>query len=266
MHIDLTGRAAVVTGAAQGIGAATARRLAESGAQVLIADIQDEKGKRVAASIPNASYVHADVGDPEQVRRMIDTAADRYGRLDILVNNAHWEVRGAATEITAEDWDRTYAVLVRALFLGAKYAIEHMRRVGGGCIVNIASVLGHQPLERYVTYTSAKAAVIQLSRQLAIDYGPDGIRVVTVSPGTIITDERYAVEPDRESISARLMPLRRNGRPIDIANAICFLVSEQASYITGAELIVDGGLTLPAFSVFTDRMRRLLEEGDSPRR
>lgn len=261
MQIELTGKVAVVTGAARGIGEGTARRLAASGARVLVADIQDERGQAVAASIPGASYVHADVGDPAQVQQMIEAAVERYGRLDILINNAHFEVQGPATEISADDWDRSYAVLVRAPFLGAKYAIPHMRRSGGGCIINIASVLGHHPTERYVTYTSAKAAVVQLSRQLAVDYGPDGIRVNTITPGSINTNPRYAASPNRESLSAKLAPLRREGVPADIANAICFLVSDQASFITGAELVVDGGITVPFFSVFTERARKLWEAG-----
>ena len=245
MLIDLTGRVAVITGAAQGIGAGTARRLAASGASVVVADIQEARGREVVAAIKHAggvaSFVYADVSEERQIEAMVDAAVAHYGRLDILVNNAHFEVHGSATEISAEDWDRSYAVLVRALFLGAKYVIPHLRAQGGGSIVNIASVLGRHAKTRYVTYTSAKAAVAQLSRQLALDYGPDAIRVNTVTPGVVLTES----EPSSSDAVLNTTPLRRAGLPADIANAVCFLVSDQADFITGADLLVDGGITVP---------------------
>ena len=253
---------AVVTGAAQGIGAATARVLAGSGARVLVTDIQDARGQGVAAVIQAeggvAAYLHADVSVEADIRGMVDAAVRLWGRLDILVNNAHFEVHGSALELSAEDWDRSYAVLVRALFLGAKYAVPHLRAAGGGSIINLASVLGRQPTRRYATYTSAKAAVPQLSRQLALDFGPDGIRVNTVTPGTIDTGRDEV--PDRESLAARLHPLRRTGVPGDVAAAICFLASDQASFITGADLLVDGGSTIPFYWEPVAGARRLWKE------
>lgn len=253
VQIDLSGRVALVTGAARGIGAATARRLCASGASVLVADVDEDRGAatagRIRAEGGDAAFFRADVSREDDIRAMVEEAVRHWGRLDILVSNAHFEVHGSAEELSAEDWDRSYAVLVRALFLGAKYAIPHLRAAGGGSIVQIASVLGRHATERYATYTSAKAAIPQLSRQLALDFGRDGIRVNTVTPGTIDTDPRHESAPDRESEAARLHPLGRTGIPADIANAICFLVSDQASFITGADLLVDGGMTIPFYSV-----------------
>lgn len=260
MVVDLTGKVAIVTGAAQGIGAATATCLAASGVSVLVADIQSRKGEEVAAAITlaggQASFVHTDVSDEAQIKRMVDGAMARYGRVDILVSNAHFEVGGSATELTAADWDQSYAVLVRALFLAAKYAIPHLQEAGGGSIINIGSVLGRYPTERYLTYTSAKAAVVQLSRQLALDYGPDGIRVNTVTPGDIWTDDRLHGDLDEQASSASSTPLRRTGTSEDIAKAICFLVSNHASFITGAELVVDGGITIPFVGAVRGRLER----------
>ncbi len=261
MQIDLRGRVAVVTGAARGIGAATARRLAGSGAAVLVADVDAAGGEATAARIRaegagDAAFCRADVEREGDIRGMIAEAAGRWGRLDILVSNAHWEVRGSVEELSADDWDRSYAVLVRAAFLGAKYAIPHLRAAGGGSIVHIASVLGRHATERYATYTSAKAAIPQLTRQMALDYGRDGIRVNTITPGMIDTDPRREAAPDHESEAARLHPLGRTGIPDDIACAICFLVSDFARFITGADLLVDGGMSIPWYSVPVERSRR----------
>ncbi len=266
MIIDLSERVAVVTGAAQGIGESTVRRLSASGARVVVADIKTEQGQAVADSINaeggQARFVRTDVSQEADIQRMIDVAIEEFGRLDILVNNAHFEVHGSATEISADDWDRSHAVLLRALFLGTKYAVPHMQAVGGGNIINIASVLGRQPTARYITYTTAKAAVVQLTRQTALDYGPDGIRINTITPGAIHRKPGDKGGPERESVAARVTPLRRTGIPRDIAAAICFLVSDHASFITGADLVVDGGLTIPFFGEFQKRLKEIANEED----
>lgn len=267
MRIDLSGRVAVVTGAAQGIGESTARHLAQAGAKVILADIKEERGEESAAAIRqnggDVKFVYADVSKEEDIQNMIQTAVDEYGRLDILVNNAHFEVVGSATEITVDDWDRSLAVLLRALFLGTKYAVPHMQAVGGGNIINISSILGKQATRRYITYTTAKAAVVQLTRQTALDYGPYNIRVNTVTPGAINTRPGDAAPPNRDSVASKVTPLRRSGIPKDIATAICFLVSDHAAFITGAELVVDGGLTIPFFGVFKERLDEIAKESSS---
>jgi NAD(P)-dependent dehydrogenase (short-subunit alcohol dehydrogenase family) len=256
MHIDLTGKVAIITGAAQGIGAGTAKRLAASGASVVVADIQKDLGETVVATIQHAGgeawFSPCDVSEEVQIKTLVEKTVERYGKLDIVVNNAHFEVHGSATEVTAAGWDQSYAVLVRALFLSAKYAVPQMQLQGSGSIINIASVLGRHAKSRYVTYTSAKAAVVQLSRQLALDFGPDGIRVNTVTPGIIRTE---SVRAD-SSLVLNAIPVKRAGLPEDIANVICFLVSDYASYMTGADVLVDGGVTIPFVETLFENLER----------
>jgi NAD(P)-dependent dehydrogenase (short-subunit alcohol dehydrogenase family) len=246
MNIDLTGKVALITGAAQGIGLATAKQLAASGAKVLLTDIQEEKGREAAKTIEGASFFRADVSVEDDIKRMIEIALERYGRLDILVNNAWAGKKASALETTSAEWDEGYAVLVKAVFLASKYAIPHLRNVGGGSIINIASVLAHQPRLQDMIYVSAKGAVLHLTRQLAVEYAPDNIRVNSVTPGHI------QVQPEPSDSYAALQPIRRTGLPADIANAICFLVSDKASFITGAELVIDGGVLLPFSDYWLD--------------
>jgi NAD(P)-dependent dehydrogenase (short-subunit alcohol dehydrogenase family) len=241
MHIDLTGKVALITGAAQGIGLGTAKQLAASGAKVLLTDIQDETGQEAAKSIEGASFLYADVSREDDIKRMIETVVERYGRLDILVNNAWAGKKASALETTSAEWDEGYAVLVKAVFLASKYAIPHFKNAGGGSIINIASVLAHQPKLRDMIYVSAKGAVLHLTRQLALEYASDNIRVNSVTPGHIQVRPPKSDNLKDEAIQ----PLPRVGMPSDIANTICFLVSEQAGFITGAEIVVDGGLLLP---------------------
>jgi NAD(P)-dependent dehydrogenase (short-subunit alcohol dehydrogenase family) len=239
MHIDLTGKVALITGAAQGIGLGTTKRLAASGAKVLLADIQEDKGEKEAKAIEGSSFFRADVSCEEDIQRMIDVTIERYGRLDILVNNAWGGKKASAANISASEWDEGYAVLVKAVFLASKYAFPYLKKSSGGSIINIASVLAHQYRAGEVIYASAKGALLHLTRQLAVEYAPDNIRVNSVTPGHI------QVNPGAKDSFADLQPLHRTGSPVDIANTICFLVSEQAGFITGAEFVVDGGVLLP---------------------
>src|SRR6185295_13275736 len=162
---------------------------AHQGASVLVTDIDDETGARTVAEIRAgggaASFAHADVGLTDDIRAMIATAVERFGRLDILVNNAHWEKHGTVVELDEADWDRSFDVLLKALYLGCKHAIPEMRKDGGGCIINIASVHAYSVSDRYVTYQTAKAGVVHFTRQVAWDFGPERIRCNCICPGDI---------------------------------------------------------------------------------
>jgi len=252
----LAGRVAIVTGGAMGIGGATAVRLAEEGAKVLIADINVEAAGRKADEILSAGgtveTLRADTGSHDDIRAMIRRAEDLWGGLHILVNNAYSPTEdgasaGSALDVTEEGWDRGMAVLVKSMFLGAKYAVPVMERSGGGSIVNLSSVHGMLVAPKKLVYEAGKTAVIGLTRQMACDFGPLGVRVNAICPGHIVTErlqERWDQNPSGLKFFEQQYPVRRTGRPIDIANAIVFLCSEEASFITGHALVVDGGLTI----------------------
>ena len=235
-----------------GIGGATARRLAQDGARVLIADIEDDAAARNAQTIRDAGgtaeWLHADIGGLDGVRAVIDCALDRWQQLDILVNNAYsGGMRGDAIELSEEAWDRAMDVGLKAMFRTAKYAVPHMRRSGGGSMINISSVHGMLVSPGWLVYETIKTAVIGLTRQMAADYGPDGIRVNAICPGHIVTERvqpQWDEHPNGLRFFEQQYPVRRCGKPVDIANAIAFLCSEEASFITGQALAVDGGLTL----------------------
>lgn len=265
-------KTALVTGGAQGIGRAVARRLAGEGMAVLIADIQDDKGERVASEIVSsghrAAYVHADVGEPSDAREMVERSVAEYGRLDVLVNNAFENIPGTAEEVASADWDRGFGVMVRAMGLAARAAIPEMRRVGGGSIVNISSVHGLLAAERSVIYETCKAAVIGLTRALALDYGPDRVRVNAICPGAIVTevtDPDFQADRARARLTEAIYPLRRVGRPDDIAAAVSFLVSEEAAFITANTLVVDGGLSAQLQDGLASRVKAHLAARDDGR-
>ena len=250
----LVDQVAIVTGGAQGIGGATSRRLAEEGAKVLIADIDMDAAATNVANIRSsgntAEAFYADVGKHDDIRDMVGKAVDLWGRLDILINNAYSPDSprsGSALEVTEEEWDTGMAVLVKSIFLGAKYAVPEMQKVGGGNIVSVSSEHGVVMAPRSLVYDAGKSAVIGVTRQMATDFGPMGIRVNAVCPGYTITErhaKRYEENPTALRYYDNQYPLRRTGRPIDIANAMVFLCSDEASFITGVALMVDGGLTV----------------------
>lgn len=250
----LAGRVTLVTGAASGIGAATARLFAQEGARVMLADIQDALGQAVADAITadggTARYVHADVAVAEDVAGMVHATVAAFGRLDVLVNNAGMGRGGFVTELAEEDWDRVLDVDLKSVYLGCKYAIPEMRKTGGGAIVNTASVAGLRGSARLTAYSAAKAGVINLTRSVAAEAGQYGIRVNCVCPGiirtpiwrTVIDLPAEAQDALWQRMAARVL-LGRVGLPEDVARAILFLASDDAAYITGAALVVDGGLT-----------------------
>ena len=266
----LSGQVAIVTGGAQGLGGATATRLAEEGAKVLVADIDLEKARakveRIRSQDNEAEALRVDVGMPADVKAMVEAAVDRWGRLDILVNNAFnvlTAASGGAVELAEEVWDKDMAVLLKSIFLGAKYAVPEMRKAGGGSIVNVASVHGILMAPGLLAYETAKAGIIGATRQMAAEFGPDGIRVNAVLPGHMLTERLQEMWDDNPSglrFFADQYPLRKVGRAVDIANAIVFLCSEEASFITGHPLIVDGGLTIQLQENFGVRQAHYLRE------
>lgn len=246
----LTGRVAIVTGGAMGIGGATSRRLARDGAHVLIADTAadaaDQNAETIRKAGGTAEPLVVDVGSAEGIREMVQRAVGLWGRLDILVNNAYsGGLRGDAIDLTEESWDRAMDVGLKSMYRAAKYAVPEMRKNGGGSMVNISSVHGLLVAPRTLVYETLKAGVIGLTRQFAAEYGPDGIRVNAICPGHIVTERvqrQWTEHPEGLRFFEQQYPIRRTGVPDDIANAIAFLCSDAAAYVTGDTLAVDGGL------------------------
>jgi NAD(P)-dependent dehydrogenase (short-subunit alcohol dehydrogenase family) len=246
----LLGKSAVVTGAAAGIGRATAELFAREGARLVVADINTDGLATLRDSLANVTddvaVVTADVSKPEDVRRMIDVAVDQYGRLDIAVANAGIIPLASIVEATLDDWEAVMAIDGRGMFLTCKYAIEQMLINGGGSIVCLSSISGMAGQARQSTYGPAKFVASGLTKHLAIEWASQGIRVNAVAPGTINTErvQQLPNEPGGseyvESIKAA-HPMGRLGQPSEVANAILFLASDEASFITGAILPVDGG-------------------------
>ena len=265
----LDGRAAIITGGAQGIGGSCARRLAEEGAKVLIADIDAAAAGANVSGIRSrggtAESINADLSQHPDIESMVDRAVELWGRLDILVNNAYTPKHGSgaegALEVTEEDWDFGMALLVKAIFLAAKYAVPQMRKTGTGSIINVSSVHGLLAAPGKMVYEAGKSAVIGMTRQMATEFGPLGIRVNAVCPGHIVTERIRAgwdENPSGELFFRDQYPLRKLGNPEDIANSVVFLSSDEAAFITGHSLVVDGGLTVQLQEDFGVRQARYI--------
>ena len=263
------GKVALITGGALGIGGATARRLADEGAKVLIADIDDHAAnqnvKRISENGGTAIASHIDVALSDDCQRMVQETINAFGRLDILVQNAfsvmsgESRIHGDAITVQEDDWDYGIDVLVKALYLGAKHAVPHIRAAGGGSIINIGSVHSHLQETGMLVYETGKAAVIGLTRQLAVQYGPDGIRANAIGPGHIVGEDLQKMwdqNPTGHAFFANQYPLRRTGKPEEIAAGIAFLCSDDATFITGHTLMIDGGLTVQLQEKFGLRQAR----------
>lgn len=243
----LKDKIAVVTGGAYGMGESTARIFAREGAKVVVADIQAQEGGKVVSEIQaaggDALFVRLDISDENGWTDAIRATTQRYGRLDILVNNAG--LSGALPDLESlADFDRLMAVNARGTFLGMQHAIPEMRKVGGGSIVNLSSISGFigQPTI-HMGYNGAKAAIRVMTKSAAVQYAKDGIRVNSVHPGIMppMRSGKAAADPVAREKTIAAIPLRRAGRLEEAAYAVLFLASDEASYITGTELVVDGG-------------------------
>jgi 3-oxoacyl-[acyl-carrier protein] reductase len=244
----LKDKVAIVTGAGSGFGAGIARRFAAEGASVLLNDIDATGGERVAAELGrSAKFVQGDVTQSADWERAVQAATATFGRLDIVVNNAGWTHRNKPyLEVSEAEFDKVYAVNVKSVFLSAHYAVPAFRRGGGGCIVNVASTAGVRPRPGLTVYNSSKGAVILMSKSMAAEFGPDGIRVNCVnpvfSPDTGLSAE-FAGGTLTEEAKKRFLstiPLGRFSTPLDIANACLYLASDEASMVSGVCLEVDG--------------------------
>jgi NAD(P)-dependent dehydrogenase (short-subunit alcohol dehydrogenase family) len=252
----LQGKVAIVTGAASGIGEAIARRFAADGAHLVAADVQDARGQALVASLGDqTSYCHCDVGREPDVHGLIAHAVERFGRVDVLVNNAGSPGPGGPVEgVDVEAFDSTIGVLLRSVFLGIKHVAPVMKRQGSGSIVSTASVAGLRTGFGPHVYSAAKAAVIHLTHSVAMELGESGVRVNCICPGGIATPifgKGFGLAPEAADRTVDLMkqvlpsmqPLRRAGLPQDIANAAAWLASDESSFVNGHALVVDGGLT-----------------------
>jgi NAD(P)-dependent dehydrogenase (short-subunit alcohol dehydrogenase family) len=248
----LEGRVAVITGGASGMGEATVRRFVDEGARVIIADIQDAKGETLADTLAGAAvYHHTDVASEDDVKAAIQRAIDEFGRLDCMFNNAGLAgVSGEIDQIPVEEYDFTMNVLLRGVFLGMKHAAPVMKRQRSGSIISTASVAGLSGGRGPHIYSAAKAAVINLTRSVAVELGESNVRVNCICPGAIATpllaralgDVENAVEQLKVAL-AGIQPIPRSGLGDDIAAAALWLASDESTFITGHALVVDGGLT-----------------------
>ena len=246
----LQGKVAFISGGARGMGATEARMFAREGAKVGIGDVLDEAGRQVEAEINEAGgealYVHLDVTDESQWRDALSAVVARFGRLDVLVNNAGIADSMKVEDTAVEDWDRVMDINAKGVFLGTKTAIPEMRRAGGGSIVNISSQLGIVGTDNSsAQYQSSKGAVRLLTKATAVQYAGEGIRVNSVHPGPIATamTERHRDDPQLGELTLSRIPMGRFGEAEEVAYGVLYLATDEASFVTGSELVIDGGWT-----------------------
>jgi 3-oxoacyl-[acyl-carrier protein] reductase len=248
----LQGKVAIITGGGSGFGEGIAKRFAEEGAKVIVNDIDDAGGKRVAAEIEkvhgqgSAVYVHADVAKDAEVKAMIDACLARFGRLDIMVNNAGVSHRNMPMlEVPEEMVDKILAINVKAIYLAARHVVPLFRRQGGGVIINTASTAGLRPRPGLTVYNASKGAAITMTKSMAVEFAPDNIRVNALCPVAgetpLLSTFMGADTPENRAKFKASIPLGRLSTPRDIANAALYLASDDAAFITGVALEVDGG-------------------------
>ncbi|MHC1781365.1 MAG: SDR family NAD(P)-dependent oxidoreductase [Anaerolineaceae bacterium] len=242
---------AIVTGAAKGIGWGIAKIFVEEGAKVVVVDWDEKEGPKTAAELNKtgeAIFVKCDVSNEDEVKAMIQKTVEKFGRIDILVNDAGVGVYKSVLDTTAAEWDRCLAINLKGQFLCAKYAIPHMQKLGKGAIVNISSVHSFATVNGVAPYCASKGGITALTRNMAIDYGP-AIRVNSIAPGWVLTPliqsifDSYPDPAAQRKSTEDHQVMKRIGRPEDIGRAAAFLASDEAAFITGSQLFVDGGLT-----------------------
>jgi len=263
----LDGKVALITGAASGIGEATARLFVEEGSRVLLTDINDERGKRVAEELGDkASYLHVDVSREKEVENAVNAVINDWGKLDIIFNNAgSGGVSGAIDEIPEEGLDQTIGILFKGVFFGVKHAARVMKSQRSGSIINNASVSGFWTGGSPQIYSSCKSAVIHLTRVAAMELAGHGIRVNSVCPGATLTriwtggaDMSEKTYRELAEIFSQQQPIKRAGLPEDIARGVLWLASEESSFVTGHPLVIDGGLTLGySWEKYLDNMQKI---------
>ena len=247
---ELDGRVAIITGGASGIGAATTRLFVENGARVVVADLQPELGEAIAKELaPNVAFRKTDVSREDDVRAAVALADERFGRLDCIFNNAGFGgALGGIADTPVEEWDITFAVLVRGVFLGMKHAAPLLRRQGGGTMISTASVAGLVGGYSPHAYAAAKAAVVQLTKSVALEMAEDRVRVNCICPGFIATPLALntvgrpdALVEQRKPGMTKFQPIQRPGEPRDIAELALFLASDRSTFVTGQAFVCDGG-------------------------
>ena len=246
----LDGKVALISGGSRGMGAFEAELFVQEGAKVVIGDVRDDEGDALAKKIVDrggeSAFVHLDVTSESDWAAAVMEAVERYGKLDVLVNNAGVSARGSIEETSPDDWDRVMDINAKGVFLGTRSAIPEMRKAGGGSIINISSQLGLVGMgESSPQYQASKGAVRIFSKSAAIQYAHEGIRVNSVHPGPIITpmtEARRSDEVVRQRMISRI-PLGRYGESEDVAYGVLYLASDESSFVTGSELVIDGGWT-----------------------
>ncbi|MBO0607585.1 SDR family NAD(P)-dependent oxidoreductase [Myceligenerans salitolerans] len=236
--VDLTGRVVLVTGGARGLGEAYVRGLHDAGARVVVADVLVDQGRALAAELgEGARFEELDVTDEAAWERVVERTAGDLGGVDVLVNNAGIANAAPIEHLTLAKWEAVMAVNATGTFLGCRAVVPVMKAAGRGSIVNISSVEGKRGSPRLHGYTASKFAVLGLTKSLAVELGPSGIRVNSVHPGLVLTDMSVKIDPERLDI-----PLGRPGLPQDVVGAVLFLASDASSWVSGAEIVADGGM------------------------
>jgi NAD(P)-dependent dehydrogenase (short-subunit alcohol dehydrogenase family) len=246
----LAGKVALISGGARGMGAVEARLFAKEGAKVTIGDLLEDEGRKLEAEIAAAGgeaiFVHLDVTSEAEWQHAVETTVSRFGKLDILVNNAGSSGRGRVEDTTVKAWDQVMEVNAKGVFLGTKVAIPAMRACGGGSIINISSQLGLVGTDHSSPqYQASKGAVRLLTKATAVQYAKEGIRANSVHPGPVVTPmtEAARADPERYKIMLSRIPMGRYGQPEDVAFGVLYLASDESTWVTGSELVIDGGWT-----------------------